>query len=159
MQRLCQDWEIENLTFSFASYVSNERVLLLKTRVVPAELFKMNNSAGKLNTEISIQLYSRSQLKCLSSSLSTVVLNELWKFFMNYSVNMCGIKNRATLFPVCSSIDNRSLVTRKFFLYKCAYFQSKHKFICLVETEKVLYMLFVWPNSISKYHWLQVIIT
>ena len=31
MQRLCQDWEIENLAFSFASYVSNERILLLNT--------------------------------------------------------------------------------------------------------------------------------
>ena len=124
MQRLCQDWEIENLTFSFASYVSNERVLLLKTRVVHAELFKMNNSAGRLNTEISIQLYSRSQLKCLSSSLSTVVLNELWKFFMNYSVNMCVIKNRATLFPVCSSIDNRPLVTRKFFYINVHIFKA-----------------------------------
>ena len=30
-----------------------------------------------------------------------------------------------------------------FFLYKCAYFQSKNKFIRLVETEKVLYTLFV----------------
>ena len=61
----------------------------------------MENSAGKLKTEISIQLYSRLQLKYLSSSLSTINLNELWKFFMKYSVNMCGIKNRATLFPVC----------------------------------------------------------
>ena len=31
MQRLCQGWEIENLAFSFASYVSNERILLLNT--------------------------------------------------------------------------------------------------------------------------------
>ena len=41
----------------------------------------MNNSAGKLNTEISIQLYSRLELKCLSNSLSTIVLSELWKVF------------------------------------------------------------------------------
>ena len=56
---------------------------------------------------------------------------------------MRGIKNRATLFPLCSPVDNMTLVTRKFFLYKCAYFQSEHKFIRLMETEKVLYTLFV----------------
>ena len=57
-----------------------------------------------------------------SNSLSTFVLNELRKFVMNYSVNESDIKNWATLFPVCSSVDNRSLVTRKFLLNICVHF-------------------------------------
>ena len=57
-----------------------------------------------------------------SNSLSTFVLNELRKFVMNYSVNESDIENWATLFPVCSSVDNRSLVTRKFLLNICVHF-------------------------------------
>ena len=53
----------------------------------------------------------------------------LRKFFMNYSVNKSYVKNRATLYPVYSPVENRSLVTSKFLQYIFAHFQNKHKFI------------------------------